>query len=128
MLHRALFGSFERFIGLLIEHYAGAFPLWFSPEQVRVISVGEKHVKRVQEVVDQLKLSEIRATVDVGDDSVGKKIRNAEKEKVPYMLVIGDKEVESGEVNVRRRGQEEQESLKVEALIEELSEKIRSRQ
>jgi threonyl-tRNA synthetase len=126
-IHRAPLGTHERFIGFLIEHYAGNFPLWLSPVQVKVISIGEKHVARAKEITEILRNLAIRAVADVGDDSVGKKIRNAEKEKSPYMLVIGDKEVASGEVNVRRRGVEEQTVMKLADLIAELSDKIKNR-
>jgi threonyl-tRNA synthetase len=127
MLHRALFGSFERFIGLLLEHYAGAFPLWLSPEQVRVISVGENHSAKVKEIVDQLKQQEIRAEADIGDDSVSKKIRNSQTSKVPYVLVVGDKEVENGTVNVRVRGEEEQKEMGIEDLIVEIKNIIQAK-
>lgn len=104
MLHRALFGSFERFMGLLIEHYAGAFPLWISPVQVKVIAVGEKHIQHCQKLAQELKSQNIRATVDISDETVGHKIHKAIQEKIPYMLVIGDKEINSKNLHVRTRG------------------------
>ncbi len=104
MLHRALFGSFERFIGLLIEHYAGAFPLWLSPVQVKVIPVRESHNDYAQEVYNFLKQNDIRAEIDLADENLGKKVRQAKNEKIPYWIVVGDKEVESKEITVESRG------------------------
>ena len=110
MLHRALFGSFERFIGLLIEHYAGAFPLWLSPVQVKVIPVRENHNAYAQEVFDLLKENSIRAEVDLADENLGKKVRQAKNEKIPYWIVLGDKEVGSKEVTVESRSLNEAKS------------------
>ena len=93
MLHRALFGSFERFMGLLIEHYAGAFPLWLSPVQVKVIPVRELHNDYAKEVYEMLKENGIRAEVDLADENLGKKVRAAKNEKIPYRIVIGEKEI-----------------------------------
>ncbi|MFH1030236.1 MAG: threonine--tRNA ligase [bacterium] len=97
MLHRALFGSFERFIGVLIEHYAGAFPVWLSPVQVKIISVGEKHIEYCQKLADEFRTANIRVEVDSNNETVGNKIRKAREEKIPYVLVIGDKEIASDE-------------------------------
>jgi threonyl-tRNA synthetase len=127
MLHRALFGSFERFIGLLIEHYAAAFPLWLSPVQVKVIPVGEGHFERVKEIVEILKKEDIRVEADLDSETVGYKIRKAEKEKSPFMLVIGDKEIEKGNVNVRERGVKDQYESSLEEFIEKLALKVKSR-
>jgi len=104
MLHRALLGSTERFTGVLIEHYAGAFPLWLSPVQIKVIAVGEKHITHCQTLIQEFKSHNIRAVVDISDETVGNKIRKAIKEKIPYMLVIGDKEINSRNLHVRQRG------------------------
>ncbi len=103
VIHRALFGSFERFIGILIEHYAGAFPVWLSPEQVRVMSISEKHVDYAKSVHEALLREDVRSHLDVRDDKIGAKIREAQLAKVPYMLVIGEKEAEAGRVAVRTR-------------------------
>jgi threonyl-tRNA synthetase len=103
MLHRALFGSFERFIGLLIEHYAGAFPVWLSPVQARILPISEKHSDYAKEVFEKLKAEDIRVELDDSNEGLGKKVRNAKMEKIPYLLVIGDKEVESKEVTVESR-------------------------
>jgi len=104
MLHRALFGSFERFIGLLIEHYVGAFPLWLSPEQIRIVPVSEKFDEYAKSVEVELNKYNLRVTLDNSADSLPKRIRNAEKAKVPYVLVVGEKEVEAKTVAVRKRG------------------------
>lgn len=104
MLHRALFGSFERFIGLLIEHYAGAFPVWLSPVQVKIVSVAETHIPACQKLAAEFKTAGIRVEIDDANETVGNKIRKAIGEKVPYMLVIGDKEANSLTLAVRDRG------------------------
>ena len=102
MIHRALMGSFERFIGILIEHYAGEFPLWLAPVQAIVLPIADRHVDYAREVRGRLQRRGLRAEVDERTESVGRKIRDAELRKVPYMLVVGDKEAEAGEVAVRR--------------------------
>ena len=102
MVHRALMGSFERFIGILIEHYAGEFPLWLAPVQAAVLPIADRHLDYAGTVADRLRADGLRAEVDDRGESVGKKIRDAELRKVPYMLVVGDKEAEAGEVAVRR--------------------------
>jgi len=103
MLHRALFGSFERFIGLLIEHYAGAFPLWLSPVQVAVLPISEKHNEYAGKILAELKKTDIRAKIYLDNDTLGKKIRAAKMQKIPYLLVIGDKELTSDSVTVEAR-------------------------
>ncbi len=119
MVHRALYGSEERFFGVLIEHYAGAFPVWLSPVQVVVIPIGEKHQGYANEVGDKLKAAGVRVHVDLRNEKMNAKIREHAMQKVPFQLVIGDREMEAGEVNVRVRGQEKGEgSVKVEAFVE----------
>ncbi len=109
MLHRALFGSIERFIGILIEHYAGAFPTWMAPVQVKVIPVNNQyHLTYSKEVVKMLKDAGVRVELDDREEKLGYKIREAQTKKIPYQLVIGDKEVESGHVNFRRYGEQKQ--------------------
>jgi threonyl-tRNA synthetase len=103
MVHRALLGSMERFFGVLIEHYAGAFPLWLAPVQAVVIPITDRHVEYTQNVLQQLKAAGIRAELDLSDNRMNAKIRNAQLQKVPYMLVVGDKEQEAGAVAVRLR-------------------------
>lgn len=103
MLHRALFGSFERFIGLLIEHYGGSFPLWLSPVQVKVLPISEKHKNYAEEITTELRQADVRVKLDDSDESLGKKIRAAKMEKVPYLVVLGDKEVEEKLLTVEGR-------------------------
>lgn len=116
MLHRALFGSFERFIGLLLEHYAGALPFWLSPVQVKIIPVSENHIDYALEIKEKLK--EYRVEIDRNSDTIGKKIRNGEMEKVPYLLVVGDKEREGKTVSVRQRGKIDLGVMTIEKFLE----------
>jgi threonyl-tRNA synthetase len=103
MIHRALLGSLERFFGVLIEHYAGAFPLWLAPTQAVVIPVAERHQEYANSVADCLRKKGVRVHVDDRSEKMGYKIREAQVQKVPYMLVVGDKEVEARNVAVRHR-------------------------
>ena len=103
MLHRVIFGSLERFLGILIEHYAGAFPTWLAPEQVRVLTITDAHNKYAEKCLGVLKKAGIRAEADLRNEKLGYKVREAQVEKVPYMLVVGEKEVEAATVNVRLR-------------------------
>lgn len=127
MLHRALFGSFERFIGLLIEHYAGAFPLWLSPTQIKLIPVGEDHIAYCQELAAELRQYGLRVEIDRNNETVGNKIRKASQDKDPYMLVIGDQEIDSPRLQVRARGQQETESLDKEEFIKRLLAEIKDK-
>jgi threonyl-tRNA synthetase len=102
MIHRALMGSFERFIGILIEHYGGDFPLWLAPVQARVLPIADRHLAYAREVAAELTEAGIRVDVDDRTESVGKKIREGELKKVPYMLVVGDQERSDGNVSVRK--------------------------
>jgi len=118
MVHRALYGSEERFFGVLIEHYAGAFPVWLSPVQVVVIPIGEKHHAYANEVGGKLKAAGVRVHVDLRNEKMNAKIREHSMQKVPFQLVIGDREMEGSEVNVRVRGQEKAEgSVKADAFV-----------
>jgi threonyl-tRNA synthetase len=117
MLHRALLGSIERFIGILVEHYAGAFPAWLSPEQVRVITVSDKHNEHGQKTADALLAAGLRATFEPSSDKLGAKIRNAQLQKVPLMLVVGDKEVEGNGATVRLRDGSDKGFMASEPLI-----------
>jgi threonyl-tRNA synthetase len=103
MIHRALLGSLERFFGILIEHYAGAFPLWLAPVQAVLIPVAERHTDYARGVADKLKAKGLRVKLDDSSERMGYKIREAQMQKVPYMLVVGDKEVESQTVALRHR-------------------------
>ncbi len=111
MVHRALYGSVERFFGVLIEHYAGAFPVWLSPVQVVMIPIAERHVEYAQKVASQLKDAGVRVEVDARNEKMNAKIREHAMQKVPFLLVVGDKEVEAGRVNVRTRGKEKTEDM-----------------
>lgn len=107
MIHRACFGSMERFIGILTEHYAGAFPTWMAPVQVKVLPISEKHVEYANQLAKQMCHDYVRVEVDDRNEKIGYKIRQAQMEKVPYMLVVGDKEMEDNSVNVRKHGDDE---------------------
>jgi threonyl-tRNA synthetase len=121
MVHRALYGSVERFFGVLIEHYAGAFPVWLSPVQAAMIPISERHADYANKVADQLKAIGVRVTVDARNEKMNAKIREHAMQKVPFLLVVGDKEAEAGKVNVRTRGKEKTEDM----LTAEFVEKIR---
>jgi threonyl-tRNA synthetase len=121
MVHRALFGSVERFFGVLIEHYAGAFPVWLSPVQAVMIPISERHAEYANKVADQLKAVGVRVDVDARNEKMNAKIREHALQKVPFLLVVGDKEAEAGKVNVRTRGKEKTEDM----LATEFVEKIR---
>jgi threonyl-tRNA synthetase len=117
MVHRALLGSMERFFGVLIEHYAGAFPVWLAPVQARLIPIADRHVEYAQQVAARLKQAGLRAEVDNSSDRMGNKIRKAQEQKIPYMLVIGDKEIQAGAVAVRLRSNEDLGPRPVEEFI-----------
>ncbi len=117
MLHRALLGSLERFFGVLIEHYGGAFPLWLSPEQVRILPVSEKHVEFSEEILGILSQNKFRASVDSSSNTLSYRVRQAQAEKIPYVFVIGDKEIESSSVAVRKRGGEDLGSKRVQEVL-----------
>jgi threonyl-tRNA synthetase len=124
MIHRAITGSPERFLGILIEHYAGAFPVWLSPTQVMVVPVSEKFDEYAQRIVALLKEKEVRVELDNSAESLGKRIRNAEKQKIPYMLIVGEKEMTEGIVTVRLRGEKEQLSLQTMEFVEKILDEI----
>ncbi|HNW20101.1 MAG TPA: threonine--tRNA ligase [bacterium] len=128
VLHRALFGSFERFIALLIENYAGVFPLWLSPVQVKILTVNDQHHDYCQQLADKLRYNDIRVEVDESDETVGNKIRKAATEKIPYVLVVGDKEIASGQLAVRQRGQTELLNIDQDGFLQLLQEKIKQQQ
>jgi threonyl-tRNA synthetase len=103
VIHRAIFGSFERFIAILIEHYAGAFPLWLAPVQAILLPIADRHLLYAASVRDQLRQAGLRVELDERQEKIGYKIREAQLQKVPYMLVVGDREIETGTVSVRER-------------------------
>lgn len=127
VVHRSSIGAIERIMAFLIEKYGGAFPLWLSPTQVRVLPVSEKHVSYAQEVHAALRAANIRAEVDDANESLGKKIRNAKQEKIPYLLVVGDKEVEAKTVSVESRDAGKLNTSSLSDFINKMSEEIRSR-
>ena len=128
MIHRALLGSLERFFGCLIEHYAGAFPLWLAPVQARVMTITDKQNDFASRVLNQLLNSGIRGEADLRNEKIGFKIREAQMEKIPYMLIVGNKEVESKTVSVRKRGGADMGAIGVEKFVEMIKEEIRSKQ
>lgn len=128
MIHRACFGSIERFIGIIIENFGGAFPLWMSPEQVRVLPVNnEFHLEKAKEIVAELKKVGIRASLDAGEDKLGYRMRNAQVKKVPYTVVIGDHERDEGTVTYRHFGCKAQLTVKMDEFIKMLNEEIKAR-
>lgn len=127
MVHRAILGSLERFIGVLIEHYAGVFPLWLSPVQVKIISVGEAHIEYCQKLAGEFKENNIRVEIDDHNETVGNKIRKAVGEKVPYLLVVGDNEIKSEKLAVRARGERETKEIKKIEFIKDVLMKIKER-
>jgi len=127
VIHRSSIGCFERTMAFLIEHYAGAFPAWLSPVQVKILSVGEAHVEFCRSLADEFREDGIRVEVDDSDESVGNKIRKAVADKVPYMLVIGDKEMSSDKLAIRDRGEKITREIGKEEFIEEVKEKIKQR-
>jgi threonyl-tRNA synthetase len=127
MVHRALFGSVERFFGVLIEHYAGAFPLWLSPIQVVMIPIAERHADYASQVADKLKAAGIRVHVDARNEKMNAKIREHTLQKVPFMLVVGDKEAETGTVSVRTRGKGDEGSAGVNEFVERAARLIREK-
>jgi threonyl-tRNA synthetase len=128
MIHRALVGSMERFMGALIEHHAGAFPVWLSPVQAILIPIADRHIEFANKVGDKLKKAGLRIEVDERSERMNAKIRDAQLQKVPYMLIIGDREVESGAVAVRLRSGEDLGALSIDDFLNRAEEDIQSRQ
>jgi threonyl-tRNA synthetase len=127
MIHRAILGTLERFSGVLIEHYAGAFPLWLSPEQVRLAPVADRHLDHAKELAARLLAAGLRPSVDESGETVGKKVRAAQLQKVPYTLVIGDKEIETGALTVRDREGTETQGVPFDAFVRALAEEAETR-
>ena len=126
MLHRVIFGSIERFIGILIEHYAGAFPTWLSPVQVKVMTITDAQQEYAKQVVDQMRQAGMRVELDDRNEKIGYKIREGQMEKVPYMLVIGEKEKEAGTVGVRARSEGDIGSMPVSEFIQKIQEEVKN--
>ena len=127
MLHRALMGSLERFFGCLIEHYAGAFPLWLAPVQVILLPITDKHVDYAEKIAQELEESGIRVEKDLRNEKIGFKIREAQLQKIPYMIVLGDKEVEASTLGVRRRRSKETRTLDLKTFMDEVKEAVENR-
>jgi len=123
-VHRALYGSIERFFGVLIEHYAGAFPVWLSPVQAVMIPISERHAEYANKVAAQLKAAGVRVDVDARNEKMNAKIREHALQKVPFLLVVGDKEAEAGKVNVRTRGKEKTEDMAATEFVAKISKLI----
>jgi threonyl-tRNA synthetase len=121
MIHRALMGSLERFFGILIEHYKGALPVWLSPVQVSLLSINDEVIDDVNRIADELRKNEIRVSTDLRKETVNYKVREAANEKIPFVCVIGKKEVENGTVSVRRRGEQKAETMSLDELISEVN-------
>jgi len=124
MIHRAPFGSMERFVAVLLEHCGGNFPLWLTPEQVKILPVSEKYNEYAKEIAQFLEISDIRALVDDRNEKIGRKIRDAEITKIPYMLIVGEKEATSGELSVRRHGEGDLGTMTKEAFVESIEKEI----
>jgi threonyl-tRNA synthetase len=127
MIHRAPFGSMERFCGVLIEHFGGDFPVWLSPEQVRLVPISEKTLDYGRDLLAQLKAAGIRASLDEHNDKLGAKIRRAEIEKIPYTLVLGAKEAEAKSVSVRSRAKGDEGVLPFDQFVPRVQDEIRQR-
>ena len=120
-------GSLERFFGCLIEHYAGAFPLWLAPVQVILLPITDKHAKYAEKIAQQIEESGIRVEKDLRNEKIGFKIREAQIQKIPYMIVLGDKEVESSTLGVRRRRSKETRNLNLKMFLGEVNEAVEKR-
>ena len=127
MLHRAIVGSLERFIGMLIEHYAGALPLWLSPQQVVVLTITDRAAAYAESVVAALKAAGFRASADLRNEKITYKIREHSLQKLPYQLIVGDKEQQAGTVAVRTRGGEDLGAMPLDALLERLRKEVAAR-
>jgi len=120
MIHRTVLGSLERFFGCLIEHYGGKFPFWLAPVQIKIITVTEKHEKYAKDVQKELEENKIRASIDNSNESLSKRIRSAELEKVPYIVVVGDKEEKEQNLSVRTRGKKDLEKLPIDTFVKKI--------
>ena len=127
IIHRAIFGSFERFIAILIEHYAGAFPLWLAPVQAIVLPISDRHLQYGQSVRDRLEAAGLRVALDERQEKIGYKIREAQLQKIPYMLVVGDREAAEGTVAVRERSGGDKGSSTVRDFVAKVLEEVASK-
>jgi threonyl-tRNA synthetase len=127
MIHRVILGSIERFLGVLIEHYAGAFPLWLAPVQAVIMTITDRQQPYAQELAQKLRAAGVRLEEDLRNEKIGFKIREAASEKIPYMIIIGDKEVENGTLAVRKRGQRATTTLTFDEFVALFQEEVSSR-
>ncbi|MBQ7453388.1 MAG: threonine--tRNA ligase, partial [Clostridia bacterium] len=127
MVHRVIFGSIERFFGIITEHFAGAFPLWLSPVQAIVMNVSEKSEEYAKEIAKELKEAGIRTEVDTRAEKIGYKIRSAQLQKIPYMVIVGENEANNGTVSIRKRGNVEVNDLPLQTLIDEMKNNIKDK-
>jgi threonyl-tRNA synthetase len=127
MIHRALLGSLERFFGVLIEHFGGAFPVWIAPEQIAVIPVAEQFNEYAKKAVAQIKARDLRVTMELSDDRLNAKIRDCQTRKIPYMLVVGQREADDGTVSIRLRDGRQLPAMKIDEFAQYALEKIKSR-
>ena len=127
MLHRTVLGSMDRFIGILTEHFAGAFPTWLAPVQVKMIPITEKQKDYAEEVAAKMKAQGVRVEVDARSEKMGYKIREGQMQKIPYLLIVGDKEMSSGQVAVRHRKAGDQGAVPVDEFIQNIVEEIQTR-
>ncbi|MDE5670274.1 MAG: threonine--tRNA ligase [Eubacterium sp.] len=127
MIHRVVFGSIERFIGILTEHFAGAYPTWLAPVQVKMLPIADRHLDRIYEIKKQLEAAGIRVEVDDRSEKIGFKIRSAQLEKVPYMVIVGDKDIENNTISVRSRKEGEKGAMSVESFIMDIVEEIETK-
>jgi threonyl-tRNA synthetase len=124
MIHRAPFGSMERFVAVLIEHCAGNFPLWLTPEQVIILPISEKYQEYAEKVLHLLKKSDIRGIIDGRSEKTGRKIRDAEMKKIPFMLIVGEKEEKENSVSVRKHGGEDLGVMSIESFVEMINHEV----
>ena len=127
MIHRVVFGSIERFIGILIEHFAGAFPVWLAPVQVKLLPIADRHLDYIYEVKKALEAKGIRCEVDDRNEKIGYKIREAQVKKVPYMVIVGDKDVEAGTVAIRSRKDGDLGAMTSAEFVDFMVEKVTSK-
>jgi threonyl-tRNA synthetase len=124
MIHRAPFGSMERFVAVLLEHTAGKFPLWLAPDQCVILPISEKFNDYAYNIAKELNMADVRAIVDDRNEKIGKKIRDNELKRIPYLLIVGEKEQENGEISVRKQGEGDKGSMKIANFAKSLAQEV----
>lgn len=124
MIHRAPFGSMERFVAVLLEHTAGRFPLWLTPDQAVILPISEKYVDYARQVAAALEEADVRVTIDDRNEKIGRKIRDNELKRIPYLLIVGEKEQANGEISVRKQGEGDQGSMKIATFAEHITNEV----